>query len=116
MKKKDKHIEHEIEKTLNSLNETEKIECSPFFYTRLMGNIESLGKKQEQKIFTPDLINILRPSLLILIIILNIITGIYLFDYSSEESQERSEYIESLAKEFSIQQEDYSILNFNREK
>lgn len=113
MKNKDQHIEQEIEKTFDSLNKTEKIECSPFFYTRLMGNIESMEKKQKRNVFESDLIRLLRPTLLIFIIILNIVTGIYFFNYITEQSQERSQYIESLSEEFSIQQTNYTLLNNN---
>ena len=116
MKKKDQHIEQEIEKTLDSLNKTEKIECSPFFYTRLMGNIETLEKKQKHKVFESDLISILKPTLLIFIIILNIVTGIYLLNYTIEQSQDRSQYIKSLSEEFSIQQSNYTLTNLNNDQ
>ena len=113
MKNKNQHIEQEIEKTLDSYNKTEKIECSPFFYTRLMGNIESLEKKQKHKVFESDLIRLLRPTLLILIIILNIVSGIYFFNYTTEQSQERSQYIKSLSEEFTIQRTNYTLMNNN---
>jgi len=115
MKKKGLNIDREVENTLNCLDMTEKIECSPFFYTRLIGNIESLEKKQKHRIFKSDLINLLRPALLILIIILNIVTGIYFFNYTTEQSQDRSDYIESLSEEFSIQQTNYTLSNINNE-
>jgi hypothetical protein len=113
MKNKDQHIEQEIEKTLDSLNKTEKIECRTFFHTRIMGNIESMEKKQKHNVFESDLIGLLRPTLLILIIILNIVTGIYFFRYTTQQSQERSQYIESLSEEFSIQQTNYTLMNNN---
>ena len=113
MKKKDLNIKREVEETLSSLGKTEKIECSPFFYTRLIGNIESI--EQKHKVFESDLIKLLRPTLLIFIIILNMVTGIYFFNYTTEQSQERSQYIESLSEEFSIQQTNYILININNE-
>ncbi len=106
-------IEEEIEKTLRSVDNTEKIECSPFFYTKLMGRIESKEKSQEQSEFKFNIRDYLRPALLILIITLNILTGIFIYENSAGQKSERIEYIESLSKEFSIQQSNYTLTNLN---
>ena len=114
--KKNHKIEEEIDMTLSSVDSNEMIECSPYFYTKLMGRIESQGKSQEQSEVTFNIRDYLRPALLISIVAVNILTGIFIYKNSTEQISERTEYIESLAKEFSIQQSNYTLTNLNNDK
>ena len=109
-------IEEEITKTIQSIDSIENIECTPFFYTKLMGRIESQKKSREQSEFTFNIRDYLRPALLISIVTVNILTGIFIFKNSTEKISERTEYIESLAKEFSIQQSNYTLTKLNNDQ
>ena len=114
--KKNNKIEEEITKTIQSIDSIENIECAPFFYTRLMRRIESREKTQERSKFIFNITDYLRPVLLISIVAVNILTGIFIYKNSTEQISERTEYIESLAKEFSIQQSNYTLTNLNNEQ
>lgn len=113
---KNQKIDEEIDMTLSSIYSNEKIECSPFFYSKLMGRIESQEKSREQFEFKFNIRDYLRPAFLISIVTINILTGIFIYKNSSEQISERTEYIESLAKEFSIQQSNYTLTNLNNDQ
>ena len=115
MKKKHK-IEEVIDMTLSSVDRNEKIECTPFFYTKLMGRIESQEKSRERSELKFNIRDYLRPALLVLIVAVNLLTGIFIYKNSTEQISERTEYIESLSKEFSIQQSNYTLTNLNNDK
>lgn len=109
-------IEEEIDKTLRSVDSIEMIECTPLFYTKLMGRIESQEKSQEQSEFTFNIRDYLRPALLIIIVAVNLLTGIFIYKNSTEQISNRTEYIESLSKEFSIKQSNYTLTNLNNDQ
>ena len=71
---KESRIELEITKTLACLDKIENIEAGPFFYNRLRAKIETPAESPVKQM--------LRPAFLILLVIVNLVTAIVIFQNS----------------------------------
>jgi hypothetical protein len=107
MTRKEK-IQEEVEKTLNVLNEIPNIEANPFLFTRLKAAIEDgtvLRSKWRQRNFVS------RPVILCIILLLNLITVIFLFQSKTVVKTENSCLINSLSKDYQISQTKLEKIN-----
>jgi hypothetical protein len=103
-------IYEEVYKTLHSLEDIKKTEVNPFFYTRLMGNLVSRQKQNLHSKYRVSIVNYLRPALLVLLVVINIIYAISFFQSGTNGTNESSENIKNFVKEYNLSQTDsYSI-------
>lgn len=64
-------INEEVEKTLGALDHHERVDASPFFYTKLQSKLK---KKEEIKQASFSLLNLWQPALIVILVIVNIFT------------------------------------------
>lgn len=86
-------IEKEIEKTLGSLDSHERVEASPFFYTKLE---QRLKKNEEVKEVSFSIWSLVQPALMAIFIFVNIFT-IVRFTENNE-----NQLVNSLASDYGI--------------
>ncbi|MCF8371312.1 MAG: hypothetical protein K9H64_06805 [Bacteroidales bacterium] len=98
-------IEQKVEKILQSADSFSRYEGKPFLLTRVMAAVEN--KTQAKPAFVTHLI--LQPYLLTFILLLNIFSAIYFFKNNSSIDQNREQYIDQLAIEFSISSNSYDL-------
>ena len=101
---KEKLIEQQVEATLNYLDKFESVEASPGFYTRLLQKIQHPGR---QKIFSQKQLFsfvVLKPILLILIILFNLITALLILPGRDQAQDNRQKYLKSLISEYNLNQ------------
>lgn len=102
-------INNEIEKTMDLLDDIEKISPDPLFYDDLMNRIKSLDIEPSGKklYFYRNYKNVL----FILLILVNLFTLIYF--YSASRRAIKDENLISTAKVYHINQSNYNLLTFN---
>ena len=91
MKSETKHIEEEVQKTLQSLDNVQKASPKPFLYTRIMARMEKY-KASTSNVFElkPGYRRITIAAFIILIAI-NIFTATFYLGYTSETTLENSQ-------------------------
>ena len=107
--KKNKNIEFEIEKTLESFSEYERFEGNPFLATRINAEIDKKLESNTKTSFSFQKVLKLKPAFFILVMVLNIYTGITYFVSQSETDYSRSDEITNLMDEFTLSSDDYTI-------
>ena len=108
--KRIKRIEEEIDKTLRCLDEIEEIEASPFFFTRLQARIR---EQEEEKVsFITRLFGVrgLRPALLGLVVVLNLVSAAFIWQRVHGRFEDRSQYLSALVEEYSLNVSDNYLL------
>lgn len=112
--KNKKQIEQEVIKTLQCFEHRESIECNPFFSTRVLARIRSLEEEKRarslRKVFS---LSYLRPALLILIVVLNIVSAIMIFRGSRDHMDVRGQYLTAFANEYGLNQQQYDLFLSN---
>jgi len=78
MKGKNKHIEKEVEKTLDLLNQIRPVEADPLIYNKVIEKISS-SKSEESKVFG-NLGHGYGYAFITIILVFNLITSLYIFD------------------------------------
>jgi hypothetical protein len=100
MKKNEKQIIEEVEKTLQSMDNTPILNENPFFYLKLKTEIEN----EDVILNTGRAANfILRPAVLIFILIINIITAVFYFNSSLSKTNTDELLINTLHKEYTLE-------------
>ncbi|MDA3892767.1 MAG: hypothetical protein PF517_13990 [Salinivirgaceae bacterium] len=107
--KKDTNIENEVNKTLNSLDNWQKVETDAFFYTRLSAQLEN---KQNTTTFawlfdTP----ILKPALIAVALLINVLSIGYI--YYGNQSSMGNDFADAFSTEYMLDQstESYLVIN-----
>ncbi len=106
---KKEQIENEVQKTLQSFDQKETIECSPFFYTRLQDKIRRLEEKKRfsaRQIFSR---RVLLPAFVVFIVLFNILSLALVSRKSASQSDIRKEYISELAEEYAMSLSEYNL-------
>lgn len=107
MQNEDK-INEEVEKTLNALDEQEYLDGNPYLFTRLQAEIESPKLEARGFLFG----KVLRPAILLIIVIFNILTGVYLIDSANQTSTSvEQQYFSKISSEYSLSHSYYSGIN-----
>lgn len=96
---KESRIELEITQTLACLDKIKNIEAGPFFYNRLKAKIETPAESPVKQM--------LRPAFLILLVIINLVTAIVIFQNSGGGPDNRRDALTSAAEEYSFNWDDY---------
>lgn len=100
-------IEKEVEKTLQQLDQFEKLESDPFFYTRLQAKMKSTQNQHNQSAIFSFAGRYLRPAFLILLLVLNLISALVVLQNRNSGSDSQSTNISSFADEYSINDNSY---------
>ena len=96
MSKKEK-IEQEINKTLSNLEKTEPLTPDPYFYSRLKAHLDERHK--QQNVFSL----ILKPTLLIALVIINVSTAFWYFNTNgTSQSNARQELLKVLSSDLKL--------------
>ncbi len=104
MKPSNNHIEHEIDRILQSASNKERVSTSPFFTTRVMGKVEQL---EDSPMWFPRLQMVLRP-VLVLLVIINIV-NFYLYNNTSSSQVESDDSIELVMSEYGAWNNDFIL-------
>jgi len=109
IKKMKSKIEIEVEKTLESINTFERYEGTPFLHTRVIATLENNQKNSfsffEKKL--PQLI--LKPYLLVFVVLINISSVFYFTKNYNTNIEDRDQYIDQFAEEFSLSASNYNF-------
>jgi len=79
MKKIDKHIEEQVEKTLGAFDGIERARPKPFLYTRLQARLESKDEHSLQTRILSPVLQRLAVIMIMLVIVFNIYTATRFF-------------------------------------
>lgn len=109
-------IEEEVKKTLICFDFGERIEPSPTFFMKLRTKIQNIETKSgDQKIpfFRPEL---LRVSLVVMLVALNLVFAILVFRTGREQPENRENYISSIVSYYNLNESslDLSLLSENK--
>ena len=99
-----KEIEEAIEQTLQHFESAERLQSSPFFFTKLQARIEGLKRGANQRYRSA--FGLLRFALLMLLLIWNVVTVTYLLGTDQSEAYERSEMISAFAEVYALELDD----------
>ena len=103
---REKRILDEVEKTLNALDNVSKLDENPFLYTRLKLLIE----KEHSESFNPKMKDfILKPAVLVIILIINIITALFFLQVTGSK-QSTATLSEQLKNDYQVNQIQYQDL------
>jgi len=94
-----KHIQEEVEKTLNSLDGMQRAAANPYLFTRIKARVE----KDERSFWSNALTFISRPSVAVPAIVLTILinTAIF-FEFKSERVQAPQDVEQAFASEYNL--------------
>jgi len=102
-----KRIKKEVDKTLQLFDNLEDPSPNPYLYTRLLARIQSMEATQ-QSALTPALLPAgFRLALFSLIIIANIITGVFFLQKQAVQSESKIDNLNIIAKEYYLTQDYY---------
>ncbi len=93
-----KHIQEEVEKTLNSLEGIQRAAANPYLFTRIKARLE-----REEGIWSRALTFISRPTFAVPAIVLTILinTAIF-FEFKSEKVQPSQDVEQAFASEYNL--------------
>ncbi len=104
MKASNNHIEHEIDRILQSASNKERVSTSPFFTTRVIGRVEQL---EDKVVWFPKLQMVLRP-VLVLLFIVNIV-NFYTYSSSSQTKVESKVSIDMAVNDYAAWNNDFIL-------
>lgn len=97
--KNDKKILDEVEKTLNSFDDIPKLEGNPYLITRIKSAIETDQVSTKRK-----LVFSLKPVMIGLILLINILTGVFFLNADKTSYTSYDTAIQSLKYDYKITQ------------
>ncbi|MEJ2744420.1 MAG: hypothetical protein P8123_01850 [bacterium] len=100
-------IEQKVEETLRCLDEIETLASNPFFYARLQARLEDSETQKGGVISWILSARALLPAFLALLIALNVVSGIRLFQESGYRSESREENLLAFADTYSLARSGY---------
>lgn len=105
-------IEQEVLKTLQCFEQRERIAPRPFFATRVMAKISRLEDAQQARSRRLAFgLGYLRPALLTLIVVLNIVSALIVFrgtpTPTPAQTTARAQYLTAFADEYALSQPEY---------
>lgn len=105
MKRKDR-ITQEVEKTFNVFENLSNLEENPFLYTRIQASLNSSPGKKKSAYF-------LRPIMVALLLIFNLITGIFFVSSMGRAYASDKQNLESLIGDYKFNQTYNDFLSNN---
>lgn len=110
MKKKHKHIEEEVRKTMEMTDHIQKVEGNPFLATRVMQQIEN--EKAGQAGFFGKLSPVYKLAFSLVLIALNVVVFLQTDGFNNDSAQ-ASESSFNIANEYGLVAEDAYELSYN---
>jgi len=109
MNEKKEKINQEVEATLSSLDKLDRVEASPFLFT---GIIQKMEKAPKQSFLSVQMIV---PAMMVtLLLVINVFT---IYRVINEEAiQNRAAYIEELAEEYALNENEMDLSRFYSRK
>ena len=111
---KEKRIQEEVDMTMEIMDRMETLEAGPYFYTRLEAKLRS--RERENKYGWPHITLLwdraLRPVLLALFIIINVISAVFFLATSPHTRTNRAQYqtdISTFIQDYSLDRNTYDI-------
>jgi hypothetical protein len=102
---REKRILEEVEKTLNSIDNISKLETNPFLFTRIKARIVDNSVEQIREGKTGF---VLKPAVLILLLVINIVTAVFFFSNSTGQvTSANTNLVESLTEDYQYSQTEY---------
>jgi len=101
-------IEKEVQKTLESFNQAERLKSNPFFYTQLKNRIDNLSRPKRKTTGWEFAWGVLKSVLLLLIIALNIFSATLFFKTRSSNYSNREQMLNALAEELTLDSNQYN--------
>lgn len=105
MKKEDK-IREEVEKTLSAFDNIGNLEDNPYLFTRIKAELKSSRVKGMATGW-----DILRPAILLVILIINAFTAIYIMSNNTMSAPSNHNYLSAISSEYSINHSYYSQID-----
>ena len=109
MKKRNEHIEEKVNKTMEILDNMEKVEASPFFHTRLEAKLENQIAEKSFFSFLFSSQFYLKPVLIGLVLLVNIIS-ISFFVINTNSNSKHTNEISNLLETYAFDQTEYYAL------
>lgn len=101
-KKDDNAIEAEVQKTLRSLDQIEKVKAPPFFYMRLQRKLETMQSRETTVLSERLYAKFFRPVLAPALIAASILLGVWIGRGTSSSSDKRSAPLTALATAYGL--------------
>jgi hypothetical protein len=100
-------IDKEVEKTLQQLDRFERLGNDPFFYTRLQAQLKSVRNQPVPFGLVSSIGRYLRPAFLVLLLFLNLVSALIVFQNRNSSANSQTANISSFADEYSINDKSY---------
>jgi hypothetical protein len=100
MSTKNKHIDKEVEKTMESMDGMERATTDDFYYSRLSAKLENRHTGRSEDAKTPEFGFAFSVAAVFIVLVLNVM---YLSEYiGTEDSTEREIIVEELATDYQV--------------
>lgn len=97
-----KHIDHEVDKTMKALDDLEPGKTDAFFYSRLSAKLEHRNESSNEKGLVPNFGFAFSVAAVVLLLFLNVASiSLYQQVFMAEEA-EREELVEELASDYQV--------------
>ena len=99
MSSRNERIDQEVQKTLNAFSQVKRLTASPWFAERVRARLHAQAPESPAKVGS-FLLHMLRPALLSLIVLLNVVTAVVALQRSVQSSEARETYVNVFASEY----------------
>ena len=109
---KQERIREEVEKTMSLLDQMQNLEADPYFYNRIEARLRSKERERKTKLLAFPVSGVLKPALLLLLLMINLISVFFLLKGSSETGLTGEKYrsrASQLVREYWPSQDTYDI-------
>lgn len=100
MNDRNRHIEKQVRQTMSLLDHPEKIQAGPWFRSHVHNKLRQLHEKPEPQTWVWQ--RLLRPSVLVIIVILNVATFLTTINTTQASQDTRETYLNTLASEYQL--------------
>ena len=98
---KDDLVETQVQKTMDSLNDTVDITANPYFYSKLKANIDKLETLDSSLIHKFVFNSRIAPAIVTLLFLFNIFSfSVHFYQNKENQTESREQFIEDIANEY----------------
>lgn len=98
----DGKIDNEVEKTLACFHDDAPLEAGPYFTGQTLAKIRKAAKDEKGAAKKAEFLPSLRPAFVVLIVLLNLATGYFMYLRPKTTSSERDTYLSELSEDYSL--------------
>lgn len=102
-------IEQDVEKTLSCFDHIEHLQPNPWFLTRLQARVRSIEGQTPRPALSLFGLSIVRPAIFALIVVLNVLTVLLVFQRQGDLIEYRSELVSRVAAEYAYAPTDETL-------